>query len=746
MTLADTIESISVSGLQNISRGTVLDYLPIEVGDDFSDNQLPLLIKSLEKTNFFEKVKMNFDSSSLKVEVKENPTIKFFEIINYKEDRVLSEKIVANIIDNYNFKIGSIFVKNRLDKLLEEINTLYSSNAFFGVKISTDLNTDTNNRIGISISIDEGDQALIKQMSITGSKFFSEEELLDLFSIGEPDFFIVNFFSEKDKFSKYELQSGIELVKTKYLNEGFLDIRIDSSNISFDKESNSIELRLLISEGEQYFVDHFEFTGNFLDISPPKLRKFIPLKDNDRFSRKDIIKGIDEITKFFENLGYAYTQISSKIGNIPNSNKLTVEINISLDSEIYISRINISGNNTTQDDVIRRQMSINEGQIYSRDEIKDSIDRIKRLGFFSDVKYEINRHLNNTSMVDINIEVTETKTGEFSIGLSHSNSTGASLSAGIVQKNILGTGNTLNASFSNSDAVQSASFYFLDPYFNKFGHSISYGFFDKTTNAAELDASSYILDETGFNFGYGIPSTKTAKFSSEVRISSIDLNCGASLKNTFEINQCNSNDDLDTSLSFGYVENSLNDFFFPSSGSKNIFETTIGLPFSDFKYIQTEYTHKSYYPVLSNKTFKFSSRAKLASSYGGDELPFFKRYFEGGNSSVRGFDFNSLGAKYAGTDNPKGGELSLVSSIGIASSLAFAGIDNPNMKLSGFIDLGGLSEKISDFSFSDIRSSTGLQLSWLTPIGPIGLHYATPVIKQNGDNTSTFSFDLGTTF
>jgi len=742
---AEIIKNISIKGLDNISRGTVLEYLPVEVGDELISDQVMSLKEAILKTDFFNDVEIEFYEGALTIKVVENPIIKFFEVLGFKEDLILSEEIIGNIKKNYGLENGKIFINKNFDSLVKDLTNLYQSNAFFGAKISIKKSVDTNNRIGVEINIDEGEQALIKKMSISGNTFFSDEELLDLFNIGEPDFFVINFFTEKDRFSKIELQSGIDLATSKYLNAGFLDIQIDSKNISFAKESNSINININISEGKQYLVDSISFTGELMGSDPGELRKIIDVDDNTPFGRKSIINGIDKITQLFENKGFAFTNISPIINVIPDSNKLKIDIEISPDSEIYIGRIVISGNNTTQDDVIRREMSIYEGQIYSREQILESIKNIKRLGFFSKVDYEIKKY-QNESKVDILIDVIETKTGEVSIGLSHSNATGASLSAGISQKNILGTGNTLNASISNSSAVKNASFYFLDPYFNNFGHAVSYGFFDRTTDAAELDASSYILDETGLKFGYGIPTSTYGKIFSELKVSSVDLSCGESLKNIYEVSQCNNNDSLESSLSLSYEENSLNDFFFPSSGSKNIFKTTAGLPGSDFKFLQSEISHKSYYPFLKDKTFKFSSRGKVITPYGGDEVPFFKRFLEGGNSSVRGFDFNSLGAKYSGTDKPKGGEFSLFSSVAVASSLKFVGIDNPNMKISGFIDTGGISEKTNDFSFSDIRSSTGVQFSWLTPIGPIGLHFATPIIKKSGDSITKFSFDLGTTF
>jgi len=344
------------------------------------------------------------------------------------------------------------------------------------------------------------------------------------------------------------------------------------------------------------------------------------------------------------------------------------------------------------------------------------------------------------------ITVLEQKTGEISIGLSHSNSTGGAITAGISQNNILGTGNTLDARLSNSDAVEEMSFYFKNPYINDAGHSLSYGITNRVLNASDLDTSDYNLDEMGFSFGYGIPLSEDSSIFSELLVVSNDLKCGSSLRLYDEVSQCGSNDDLDFTVSLSYNKNTLNDFYFPTDGTRTSLKSSVSLPVADFKYYLLESSVKGYKPVLDNKVFKYSSRFKTGSGYAGDELPFYKRVYEGGSSSVRGFDFNSLGAKYSTTNKPKGGELSWISSIGLGAPASIIGLDNENMRVSAFIDGGIISEKQSDLDFSEFRASSGLAFYWLTPIGPLGVHYAIPLIKKSDDLTTSFSFDLGTSF
>jgi len=741
------LEEISIKGLSNISRGTVLSNLAVEVGDEIPNDSIQRIIyENLLRTNFFENVQLKIDSSTLVIEVVENPVIKYFDFKDYEDNEVLNDEIISNIKDNFNLKSGKIYSKSNLDKLIKQLKVLYSNSAFFNTEIKVLLNTDDKNRVGIELVFDEGDQALIKTMNIVGNKYFEEDDLLDVFDIGEPDFFLINYFTEKDKFSRPSYKAGIDSLIKKYTDEGFLDLAITKEEINFLKESNEIEILISIVEGTQYKVGEFVFTGELMGINPQILREKIEINDGEIFKRSAVINAVKTITRLFQDQGYAFSNTSLSVKSEKDSDLLKIFLDLKHDAKIYIDRIIIEGNHRTQDNVIRRESKLLEGSLYSKSDLEDSIRQIKRLGYFSDVTYDIQRHAENKDKIDLLLSVTEQKTGEISVGLSHSNSTGAAVTAGISQNNILGTGNTLDARISNSEAVEELSFYFKNPHLNNQGHSLSYGYTDKTTNASNLDTSNYNLDETGFLIGYGIPVSDISNISAELKISDINLKCGYSLRTSDEVDQCNSNNSSDITTTLVFAENSLNDFYFPTDGSRNILKTTIGLPIGDFKYYRFESSYANYEPVFDDKIFKFSTRFNTGAGYGGDDLPFYKRFYEGGSSSVRGFDFNSLGAKYTSTGKPKGGELSWINSLAIAAPSKFIGIDNDNMRISLFTDGGLISEKQSSFDLNDFRASSGLALNWLTPIGPIGIHYALPIIKKNGDATSSFQFELGTSF
>jgi outer membrane protein insertion porin family len=295
------------------------------------------------------------------------------------------------------------------------------------------------------------------------------------------------------------------------------------------------------------------------------------------------------------------------------------------------------------------------------------------------------------------------------------------------------------------------SFYFSDPYFTEDKHSISYGVFSKAIDGSSLDVSSYKIDENGFSLGYGIPLTEDTRISADIRASSRDITCGDQFGGTgefvgsgYETAQCASGDKTEVKTNVRWSNNTLNNFNYPTEGSKNSLSFDLALPIADFRYYKLDASHKSYRPIGNDIIWKVNGSLGLAQGYGGKELPFFKRYYGGGSSSVRGFDFNSLGATY--TDGKaKGGELSLLAGTSIISPMKFIN-DSKNMRMSAFIDAGSVEEKAANISIDQVRMSTGVAFSWLTPIGPLGIYTATPLIKKSADKTKTIEFTLGTSF
>ena len=737
------IKSIEILGLNAISRGTVLSYLPVEVGDDYSKKTSTQIIRALYKTHFFKDIEVSESEQVLKIKLQENPHIKYVELLNYS-DKVIEEEPIKQLLKSMDLSQGKIFNKRQLDKLISQIEGSYISQGYYGIKITKTIEIDDQNRVGIELDFDEGEVARISSMKISGSEVRDEDDLLDLFEIGEADFFILNFFTEKDHYSKVALDAGVEAMKSLYINSGYLDFKVNKIKTDLSEDKKNISIDIQVNEGSKYMIGDIQFSGDLLNQSVDDLNNLLTINKGDIFMRKKVVESIQAVTDLFADQGYAFAEVDPVTKENTKTHIIDLDINVSLNKKIYINRITIVGNTRTQDEVIRREIGIAEGGLYSNTELDESIKKIKRLGFFSDVQMEVTKLKEFDDKINLHFSVKETKTGTFSVGLSHSNSSGAAFNMGIQENNFLGTGNTLNASISNSSAVKEMSFYFSDPYFTDDKHSISYGVFSKIIDGASLDVSSYKIDENGFSFGYGIPLTESTRIGLDIRTSNRTITCGAIFASTYEVSQCANGDKTEVKTNLNWSNNTLDNFNYPTEGQKNSLSLDLTLPIADFRYYKLDATHRSYRPIGNDLTWKIKGSLGLAQGYGGKDLPFFKRYYGGGSSSVRGFDFNSLGATYS-DGKAKGGELSLLASTSIISPMKFIN-DSKNMRMSAFIDTGSVEEKASNISFDQIRMSTGVAFSWLTPIGPLGIYASKPLIKKSADKTRTIEFTLGTNF
>jgi outer membrane protein insertion porin family len=308
-----------------------------------------------------------------------------------------------------------------------------------------------------------------------------------VFDIGEPDFWIINYFTKKDNFSRVLLDSGISSIQSLYINSGYLDFSVTDTKVDLSKDNSTVDIVIEISEGQLFRLGNIDFNGELLNNSQEYLVNLLGLSQGDVFERADLIEGIDNVTNIYKDQGYAFVDIKPITSIAAKENHVDLSVNVTLNKKVYINRITISGNTRTQDDVVRREIGISEGGLYSQSELNNSVTKIKRLGFFSDVQMHVNNTAEFNDKINLHFKLVETKTGNFTAGIAHSAQTGSSFNVGINEKNILGTGNVLNAQLISSKAVKEVSFIFQDPYFNEQGHNINYGFFNKKLDASNLE-------------------------------------------------------------------------------------------------------------------------------------------------------------------------------------------------------------------------------------------------------------------
>ena len=750
---SNTIEKINFIGLNTTIESSLIDELTFKVGQEYSASASDQIIQELFNTGYFSDIQINKKFNELEISVKENPIVKFMEISFTKpnpwtnwinpEEQLYTEESLDELIKEKSLNAGNVFSNVKFDNFILALRDDYLSNGFFNIEIIQEIEHDTENRVGISLLINQNNKIKISKMSISGSSVFEESELLDLFTIGKADNFLLNLITKKDGFNDSKFELGIQALNSHYLNAGFMDFNIIDISRELNENNESMEIKIKINEGIQYKLGELKFTGEIGTLSIENLRKLFTLNKGDVFNRQVIVNDIQKVIDEYSDLGYAFVDVNPLTND--SFDTINVDINISLNKKVYINRINISGNTRTQDEVIRREIGISEGGLYSRTIIKNSILKLRRLGYFSDVQIDINEIDGVNDKIDLSFNVEETQTGSLSFSVSHSNNYGISVGFGVKEKNIFGSGNTLNANLKLADTYQRASFYFENPYFNEDGHSISYGAFLSEIDDDSIMENSYEITSKGLNIGYGVPLTENTRLNSTIEYSQNEIKCGASFSSSdYEKDQCLIKDNDEMNLNLNWSESTLNDYMYPTDGRSNKIDFTIALPVADYKYYKINASHSSYSPISEKVTLKITGDLGIASGYGSKKLPFYKRYFAGGSGSIRGFGKKSLGPEYKNS-TAKGGELSILGSANFIMPASFF-TDSKNMRLSAFVDAGNIFEKSSNFEFDEIRMSTGVGFAYLSPIGAIGFNWTTPLIKKTGDTIENFSFSLGTGF
>jgi outer membrane protein insertion porin family len=751
--LANPINKIDFIGLNVISSSTLMAILPVKIGDQFNQDTSDEIIQTLFNTGYFSDISVSSNDDNLTITLVENPYIKYFNVstkttsgwLNWfsNEQEFLSISKLEELVESNELSAGNIFTKLKLTDFISSLKAEYIASGYYNVQIEPKIDLDSQNRIGIDLNINQGKRATISSMTISGAAKFSEKELLDLFTIGEADFMLINLFTNKDHFTNIALNHGLELMTNHYFNSGYLDFKVIDVISTLDDIKEKLNIDIQISEGIQYKLGKISFEGELGNQTAESLNELLSIKSGDIFNRQSIVNDIQIITDVYSDQGYAFANINPITQDFLDA--VNVKINISLNKKVYVNRITISGNTRTQDEVIRREIGISEGGLYSRTVLRNSILNLRRLGYFSDVQMSASEVEGIPDKIDLNFVVEETKTGAISFSVSHSNSYGISVGAGIQEKNIFGSGNTLNTQLKLSESFNKLSFYFENPYFNDENHSISYGAFISEINDNDVMSDSYEISTKGLSLGYGFPLTENTRINGKLEYAKNDITCGSGFSASgYEPNQCATSSNDEVVLSLNWSESTLNDYMYPTEGNSNAIGIKFATPLGDYRYFNIDSNHISYKPLGNDLTMKLTADLGLAKGYSGNDLPFFKRYFGGGSGSVRGFGNKTLGPLYP-NGKSKGGELSILGSVNIISPAYFFD-DSDNMRMSAFIDTGNIFEKTSNIELGDLRMSAGIGFAYLSPIGAIGMYLSTPILKKSGDIIENFGFSLGTGF
>ena len=734
------VADIRVEGLQRISAGTVFNYLPVKVGDQLTTEASEAAMRALFRTGFFNDIYLERDGNVLVVNVKERAAISSIEITGNED---LETEALLDGLEQIGLAEGRVFDRSLLDKVEQELQRQYYSRGKYSVRIDTTVTPLERNRVGILIDISEGRVARIRQINIVGNHRFSDKELKEDFTLEPPNLF--SFVTKSDQYSKQKLSADLEILRSFYLDRGYLNFNINSTQVSITPDKRDIYITINITEGEQYRIREVTLSGDLV-VEPEELFPLVRINPDDVFSRKRVTEAVDRISEKLGDQGYAFANVNTVPELDDENNEVKLAFFVDPGDRVYVRRVNVSGNVSTRDEVLRREMRQMEAGWFSAGKVERSRTRLQRLGFFEDVNVETPTVPGTTDQVDVNYSVTETSSGSITAGLGYSQTSGLLLNASVSQNNFLGSGKRVSFTFNNSSVNTIYNFSYTNPYYTIDGVSRGFGLFYRETEAEEANLSDYATDAYGANLSFGIPINEydTIRFNTEYENLELKTTNSSPLEVTDFIDD--HGDQYDTlRLSGSWSHDTRNRAIFADTGGLQRFTVEVSVPGSDLEYYKLNYRQQRYVPLTRNLTLSMNADIAYGDGYGDfDNLPFFENYFAGGVRSVRGFDDNTLGPQDS-NGNPIGGSFKLVGGAELIFPIPFLEASN-SYRMSAFFDIGNVYENYDSFEANDLRYSVGLAGLWLSPMGPLAVSLGYPLNDKSGDEVQNFQFTFGSFF
>lgn len=741
-----TIDDIRVEGLRRISAGTVFNALPVAVGDRIDDARTGPIIRALFATDFFRDVSVDREGAVLVITVDERPSIAELNIEG--NDDIPTEDLEKGLAE-IGLAVGRVFVPSALDAVSQELERQYYSHGKYGVELTTDVVPLPRNRVNVNINIVEGRVARIRDINIVGNQVFDDEALLAQFELTTPN--LISFVTNDDRYSKEKLSGDLENLHSFYLDRGYLDFNIVSTQVAITPNKDEMYITVNITEGNQYLVEAVQLSGDMI-VDPQELVDLVTVRPGDVFSRNQLTQTSDLLSERLGVEGYAFANVNP-IPDVDEENSL-VSLTFFVDpgKRAYVRRINFSGNSKTQDEVLRREMRQMEGAWFSNEAVERSRVRLERLGFFEEVNVETPAVAGSSDQLDVNFSVTERSSGSISAGFGFGQDSGFLLNGSVVQENFLGTGKRLAVTLANNDFSDVYSISQTDPYWTKDGVSQTISLFARSTDAAEENLSEYDTDTIGLNVGFGIPINEFDSIGVSFGLEQIDI--GTNVFTPVEIASFvtkNGDSFNQVKASVSWSHDTRNRAIFADQGGMQSIRAEVATPLGDQEFFKLYYKRQQYWPISKKLTFMLNGTAGYGDGYGGtDELPFYENFFAGGFTSVRGFKANTLGPRTTSQifidDDPFGGSKLLVGQGELFFPVPFLRDPPKSMRLSAFFDAGNVFGPNEDFDFGDLRYSAGIAAVWISPFGALSVSFSSPFNDDEDDETESFQFNLGQSF
>ena len=731
------VKDIRVEGLQRTEPGTVFSYLPVKVGETMTEDKAQQALRALFATGFFRDVRLEVENDVLVVMVEERPAIAQIDLVGIKE---FEADTMRRILRDAGLAEGRTFDRGILDGAEQELKRQYLSRGRYAAEVQTTVTPLERNRVGVSVSVNEGEVAKIRAINIVGAQAFRESELLDLFVLRTPGW--LTWYTKLDQYSKPKLAADLETLRSFYQDRGYIDFTVESTQVSITPDKRDIYLTVNIVEGEKYTVSDVRLEGQTL-LPRAEVEKLIRIKAGEVFSRQRLTETTKAITDRLGNEGYAFANASA----VPqiDKEKRTVAFQIVIDPgrRVYVRRINVAGNTKTRDEVVRREMRQLEGAYYDASRIELSKRRIDRTQYFKEVNVETAPVAESADQIDVNFTVEEKPTGSLLLGAGFSTVDKLVLSGAVSQQNVFGSGKSVSVQVNSGKVNRTYSLSYMNPYFTVDGVSQGFDVYSKKVNASSLAIGSYTTDTIGggFKFGYPLSETDGVSFglvAENVRLG-VDTNSPLAYQNfvtlfgkTYTYG----------TASVGWGREGRDSAILPSRGG--VTRAGAEVAGGDLLYYRLNFSEQWYYPLSRRVTLAVTGELGYVNGYGGKTVPFFKNFYAGGPGSVRGYRAYSLGVQDANS-NVLGGTRKGTGSLEVLFPMPGAQQDK-SLRLTTFIDGGQVYAAGQKIDIGQLRYSAGVGLAWSSPFGPLKISFAQPLNSKAGDRIERLQLNFGTAF
>ncbi len=737
-----TVRDIRVEGLQRVEPGTIFASLPFRVGETYNDDKGSTAIRALFGLGLFKDVRLEVNGDVLVVIVEERPTIADVNFVGSKE---FDKEVLKKALREIGLNDGQPFDKSLADKAEQELKRQYINRSMYGVEIVTTVTPIERNRVNLTFNVTEGDTAKIKEIRIVGNKAFSESTLRGLFDLDTGGW--LSWYTKSDRYSRAKLNADIESLRSYYLARGYLELKIDSTQVAISPNKQDVSITINVTEGERFLVSSIKLDGNYIG-KEEEFKSLVTIKPGEAYNADTVTATSKAFTDYFGTFGFAFARVDV----IPEIDRVNHRVAFVLQGDpsrrAYVRRINVVGNNRTRDEVVRREFRQFESSWYDGDKIKLSRDRADRLGFFTEVNVDTQDVTGTSDQVDVTVNVLEKPTGNLQLGAGFSSAEKLSLSFGIKQENVFGSGQYLGVEVNTSKINRQLVLSTVDPYFTTDGISRSLDIYHRTSRPLDGQGGDYGLKTTGGSIRFGVPFTETDTVYFGAGYERLTIVPGTNALPVTYQNYANQFGFTSTAipLTVGWTRDNRDSALVPTKGR---FQRVFGDASlaGDARYVRANYQVQQYIPL--NKQFTVALNGELGWGKGLSNRPFpiFKNFSSGGLGSVRGFRQGSLGPRegVAPNDFATGGPKKITLNAELIAPFPGTGNDR-TLRMFAFVDAGNVFGQNEKYNFSEIRASYGLGVSWISPVGPLRFGIANPLRKKVGDRIERFQFQIGTSF